>query len=286
MGKKFIISAFIDEAIKDINQQMPLLNKLGIEYFEPRYVAPDRTIDSYTNEEAKELKKMMDDHGVKASCIGSSLGKQEITDDFNLHIEKLKRCSEIAHIIGTNQVRTFSFWIPEGTDRAQWRDEVFSRLNKLVEIAKEENIVLLHENEHRIYGESPEDCLDIFNTIKSSHLSGTFDPANFVYFGYETFAAYNLLKDHITYFHMKDAVPQVEMRPVGCGEGRVPEILSAVPERDKPYFLTIEPHIGEFQGIENHVDDALMAEYPDRLVRLFVIAYNALVKVLKDIGQY
>lgn len=286
MKKKFIISAFSDEALRNVDDQLELLNKLGIEYFEPRYVTPERTIIDYSLDEARELKAKMDARNIKVSCIGSWLGKIKITDPFEPHLERLRHCIEIAKILGTKNIRTFSFWLPEGDAPEKWRDEVMSRLSQMVAIAEKEGIVLLHENEHRVYGESAENCLDIFETIKSPALSGTFDPANFIYFNYEPYSAYEMLKDHITYFHMKDAVPNVEMCPVGYGEGRVADVLKAVPDREEPYFLTIEPHLEEYKGADALITDEMMAEYPERLVRLFVVAYNALVKLLKEIGEY
>lgn len=285
MSKKFIVSAFADEAYMDIDKQLPMLNRLGIEYFEPRYVRKNVGITSLSMPEVKEIKKKMDNAGVKASCIGAWLGKSQITDPALEVMDLLKKSIEIAHTLDTKRVRTFSFYFPEGDTRAMWRNAVMERLAQMAEIAGKEGIILQHENEHKIYGESPEDCLDIFKTVNSPALSGTFDPANFIYFGYETYPhAYELLKDHITYFHIKDAKPQVEMYPAGDGDGKIAEILKAVPDREEPYFLTIEPHIGDFQGIEKYLSDEFVAEYPERIPRLFVIAYRALIKVLQDIN--
>lgn len=284
MSKKFIISAFADEAYRDLEKQLPFLQKLGIKYFEPRYVQGNYAITDISTIKAKKVKEQMDEYDIKASCIGAWLGKISITDPLEPHLELLRHSIEIAHILDTKRLRTFSFYLPEGDPIEKWRGEVMERLAKMADIAEKEGVILMHENEHRIYGESPEGCVDIFKTIKSPALSGTFDPANYIYFNYDPKAAYDMVKDYTTYFHMKDAVPQVEMRPVGYGDGRVAEVLAAAPDREEPYFLTIEPHIGDFQGIEEHVDEAMMAEYPERSPRLFVIAYNALVKLLKSIN--
>jgi len=284
MSKKFIISAFADEAYRDIEKQLPFLQKLGIKYFEPRYVQGSYAITDVSLIKAKRIKEQMDEYDIKASCIGAWLGKISVEAPMEPHIELLKHSIEIAHILDTKRLRTFSFYLPEGETPEKWRGVVMERLAQMAEIAEKEGVVLMHENEHRIYGESPENCVDIFKTINSPALSGTFDPANYIYFNYDPYRAYELVKDYTTYFHMKDAVPQVEMRPVGYGDGRVAEVLSSVPDREEPYFLTIEPHIGDFQGIEEHVNDEMMAEYPERIPRLFVIAYNALVELLKSIN--
>ncbi|UKI35368.1 MAG: sugar phosphate isomerase/epimerase [Clostridiales bacterium] len=46
----------------------------------------------------------------------------------------------------------------------------------------------------------------MFDNIKSDAFKGVFDPANFVQCGCVTYPnAWNLLKEHIVYMHIKDA---------------------------------------------------------------------------------
>ena len=78
---KFLFSAFADEASADILEQIAACKANGIEYIELRNVN-GKNISNFTVEEAKELKKLLDDNGIKVSSIGSHYGKIEITDDF------------------------------------------------------------------------------------------------------------------------------------------------------------------------------------------------------------
>ena len=84
----FIISGFADEIDKNVKIQFDHLNKLGMSYYEPRFIE-DKNISELNEDEAKFLKSQMDEYGIKASSIGSPIGKIKITDDFEPHMELL-----------------------------------------------------------------------------------------------------------------------------------------------------------------------------------------------------
>ena len=201
----FIISGFADEIDQSTDKQFAHLNELGISYFEPRGI-DGKNISELTLSEAKELKEKMDRCGIKASSIGSPIGKIKITDDFSEHIKLLEHVIEIAKILDTKYIRVFSFFIPKEEDPAKYRDEVLSRMKKMAEVAEKNGVILLHENEKDIYGDIAPRCKDIFDNVKSPALRGVFDPANFVQCGQVTYPdAFELLKDDIVYMHIKDA---------------------------------------------------------------------------------
>jgi L-ribulose-5-phosphate 3-epimerase len=109
--------------------------------------------------------------------------------------------------------------------------------------------MLLHENEHSIYGDTAARCLDLLESLACPYVKATFDPANFILEGEETYPyAFELLKKHIAYLHIKDAVyadrsPRVV--PAGQGDGRLKDILMALHRSGFAGFLSIEPHLNE-----------------------------------------
>ena len=123
------ITGFSDEIDSDIIKQFEHINKLGIEYFEPRGIN-GKNISDLTIDEAKELKETMNKYGIKASSIGSPIGKIGIGDPFEPHLEKLAHTIEIAKILGTGYIRVFSFFIPKDEDPANYRDEVMTRMKE------------------------------------------------------------------------------------------------------------------------------------------------------------
>lgn len=280
---KFIISGFSDEIDEKITAQFEHLNKLGISYFEPRGINGTNIAD-IDDAELHELKKNMDKYQIKVSSIGSPIGKIGINDAFEPHLELLKRVIHIAKELGTKYIRVFSFFIPEGEEPSVYRDEVLRRMRAMCEVAEKEGVILLHENEKNIYGDVASRCLDIFENVKSTALKGVFDPANFVQCGEEVYPkAFDMLKEHIVYMHIKDALPNGEVVPSGYGTGEVEKVIKSLYESDYNGFLSLEPHLGSFNGLDGlEIDDAMLslsASTPEK----FTLAYESLKKILEKV---
>lgn len=279
----FIITGFADEIDENLSVQLDVLNQLGIEYLEMRGV-DGKNVSSYTPEEMKNVKKRLDDSGIKVSSVGSPIGKISITDDFDEHLASFKNTLELAKILETDYIRLFSFYLPEGENIANYRDEVLSRINVFVKTAKGSGITLLHENEKGIYGATAAGCLDIFESIGSDTLRAVFDPANFILEQEITYPkAYEMLKPYIEYFHIKDAKYTGEIVPSGMGDGKISEILTDAAQSGFNGFLSLEPHLGSFKGLELLEKTDLSKKLPQGGAQTFTIAYNALREVINKI---
>ena len=138
-----IISGFSDEINKDFDTQLRVASELGVKAIEIRGVN-GRSIQTYSVEEAKELKAKLDAKGMHVSSIGSAIGKIQITDDFEAHFEVFKHVVELCKVFGTKYIRMFSFFVPEGK-ADEYEAEVISRLEKLIAYAKEQDVILLHD---------------------------------------------------------------------------------------------------------------------------------------------
>lgn len=247
----FHLSAFADEAGKTLAEQIAALKAHGMTHLEPRGL-DEGNISVYTVEQAKEVKKVLDANGIGISSIGSHYGKIEITDDFTAHFEAFKNCVEVANILGTKRIRMFSFYFTKGENHAEYRDEVFERLDKMATYSLENGVWCCHENEKEIYGDTDTRCLDIYKTFKGK-IKGIFDPSNFIQCGVEILPAYELLKDYIDYFHVKDCLfDGGQVRPAGKGDGHIVELLKRLAaDKDGDHFLTLEPHLKVFDGLKD-----------------------------------
>lgn len=157
---KFVLSAFADEYSPVIDKQIEGLKANGIGMLEIRGV-DGTNIAHITEEKAREVKAKFDANGIKVSCIGSPIGKIKITDPFEPHLEELRHVIKLAKIFETKKIRMFSFYPDHGEPMSEMRDEVMKRLAAMLEIAEAEDVLLCHENERGIYGDSVERCLDI-----------------------------------------------------------------------------------------------------------------------------
>lgn len=279
MLEKCLISGFADEIGETMDEQLETLKKLDLHYIELR-AADGKGIASYTEEEAVELKKKLDENVVHVSAIGSPIGKIQITDPFEPHFETFKNVVRMAKIFDTKYIRMFSFFMPEGEDPAKYRDEVILRLKKMIAYAKEQDVVLLHENEKDIYGDIAVRVKDLFDTLGCENFKCTFDFANFVQVKQDTLEAYDLLKDVIHYIHIKDANMETGVVvPAGEGDGHVTEILQMLSESGYEGYLSLEPHLGEFATFKSLEQlDTEMEKKSGPWA--YETAYNALKKIL------
>jgi 3-dehydroshikimate dehydratase len=269
----FVLSGFADEISPDLNEQLEVLQSLDIRYLELRGVW-GKGVLALSDEEVRTIRAELDARGMGVSAIGSPIGKIRIDDPFPPHLEQFRRALELAEAFGSQYIRLFSFFVPEG-EAAKHRSEVMDRLAALLEAAQGHPVTLLHENEARIYGDIPARCKDILDTFRSPQLRMTFDPANFVMQSVHPYTeAYPLLEGYIEYMHIKDGdMAAKRVVPAGEGDGQVREVLAALHARGFEGFASLEPHLahaGEFSGFSG----------PER----FAKATEALRGLLREIG--
>ena len=254
------ISAFADEYADSFEEQLTALNEFEIENIEIRFLN-GKNISVLKRNEVTEAKKKLDAFGINVSAIGSPIGKIQLDGDINDHLETAKRIFESANIFDTRYIRVFSFYAPNGKDIADMKSEVLYYLEKFVVLAREYGITLCHENEAKIYGDTPNRCKELLDHF-SGELKCVFDMGNFVLEGAEPYTAYELLKEDIAYFHIKDALSQGAIVPAGKGEAKIKEILSAHREYAKEdFFVSLEPHLQTFSGLNALVGRAFKNPY-------------------------
>ncbi len=277
------ISGFSDEIAPEIDKQFALLKKLGIRYFEPRGV-DGKNISLLDDAEVSALKNKMDIAGIYASSIGSPIGKIKITDSFDEHFSLFQRIVRTAKMLGCRYIRIFSFYNEGEKWSATERDEVLKRLGKMIAYAKEADVVLLHENEKEIYGDTAGRCQDLMEKLFCENFCMVFDPANFIQCGEDTKEAYRLLAPYIRYMHIKDArFSDRIVVPAGMGDGNLPYILGELLQSGYDGFLSLEPHLGKFKGLEELETAEIMAGLPDGGEGTYTLAYNKLCDILDAI---
>ena len=243
-----ILSAFSDEYADGLVEQCRALNSFGISYMEMRGVN-GKNVSTLTKAEVLDAKRILSDYGIKVSSIGSPLGKIKLDGDVAAHLEMAKRVFETANELGAKYIRMFSFYLPDGKGREECKGQVCDELEKLVVLAQVHGVTLCHENEALIYGESPEKCYELLQYF-GGKLKCVFDMGNFVLDGYNPMDAYQLLKEYVEYFHIKDSLYAGAIVPAGKGEAQIKEILAVYKASGKKdTFITLEPHLQTFSGL-------------------------------------
>ena len=243
MDQRLQLCAFADEAGNTLEEQIAALKDNDIPYLEIRGV-DGKNVADLSAEDAKRIYSRLGDHGIRIWSLGSPAGKTKITADFSVEEERFKRLLEVADLTHARCIRLFSFYETAG-DPAYF-DEVCRRLNRFIELAKGHSVILCHENEKGIYGDTAERCLQLHRALPQ--LGCVFDPANFMQCGVNTLTAWELLEPYLTYMHIKDCAPDGSIVPPGDGEGHIAELAAKYAKRGGG-VMTMEPHLMEFVGL-------------------------------------
>jgi len=158
----------------------------------------------------------------------------------------------------------------------------------MVDYSNEHGILCCHENEKGIYGDITERCLELAEHF-GSRMGCIFDPSNYIQCGSDTLEGFKLLKDYVTYFHVKDCIAEIDtVVPAGEGDGHLAEILRMLDDKEGVYFLSVEPHLRVFEGLDDLEPDDATANamnkkfvYPDNMTS-FAAACTAIHNIIEN----
>ena len=256
MLEKCIISGFADEIDNILDSQLKVLKEVGQDYIVYRG-ADGVTVGQSTMEQIQSVYARLTEAGIRVSSLGSPSGKQWIHEDFEPHFEHFKQMVAFAKAMDTRYIRMFSFFVPQDEDPAPYEAEVVARLKKMIEYAREQDVILLHENEKGIYGDVASRCLSLMEQLYCDNFKCAFDFANFAQCGQNTLEAYEMLKPYISYVHIKDAVMETgEVVLPGTGDGHVQEILEMLDRDGYEGFLSLEPHLVNYGALGSMDEEA------------------------------
>ncbi len=240
------LSGFADEISPEPREQLATLAAESITHLELRSAWSVNVAD-FTGEQLAGFRSMLDDAAVRVSAIGSPIGKIPVGAPLGPELERMRRIAGTARELGTTIVRVFSFFIPPGEPPERHRQQVIDRMAALAAIASEHGLILAHENEKEIYGDTADRCHDLITSVDSPALRATFDAANFVQCGIRPFTqAYHLLRPYLVYLQVKDALATTgQVVPAGHGDGQVRETLAALRDSGFAGFVSLEPHLAQ-----------------------------------------
>lgn len=241
------LSAFADEADKTLSGQISALKENGISLLEIRGI-DGKNVSDITNKEAEEIRKTLDGEGISVWSVGSPFGKIEIKDDFAPHLDKFRKTLENAKILGADRMRIFSFYHTDVQISDSLFDSVCERLSVFARYAREYGVILCHENEKGIYGDTAERCKKIHLSLPE--IKSVFDPANFAACNEDVIGAWGELYPFNDYLHIKDVDENGRTVPAGCGICEIAKLVKLY-EKNGGTVATLEPHLSVFDGLSS-----------------------------------
>ena len=251
------LSAFADEISPDLDEQIAVLSSEHIHFMDLRAVWNTNVLD-LTDQQVARIKETLDARGIGVAAIGSPIGKVPIDSSFDEHLHHFERAITLAHAFQTPYLRIFSFYPLQKRDGsgavnpAEDRNEVLRRLREMTARARAANVILLHENEKGIYGDTIARCVDLLQNCDDAQFQAILDPANFIQCGQMPYPdAYEAIRPWLQYVHVKDARTDGSVVPAGEGVTHWPELLQRLRADGYDGFLSLEPHLalaGQYQG--------------------------------------
>lgn len=221
-----------------------VLLTLGARHIEVRSPWGTKVVDLDTAR-LLELRSIFDSAGVAVSAVASPIGKVGVPLPRVHKVQRLERIIEAAGMLGTGYIRIFSYFHAPELSAANIRDDVMERIAALAATAQEGGVVLLHENEKGIYGDTPERVLDIMETVDSPAMRAAWDNANFVQVGVRPYTdGYTMLRLYLEYLQVKDALAgSGTVVPTGQGDGELLLTMDALRRDGYAGFASLEPHL-------------------------------------------
>jgi sugar phosphate isomerase/epimerase len=202
-----------------------------------------------------------------STVVVSTWTQLNLPGDVGPRQELIRQSIEAASALGARSVNTYFGANPERTSERSvlaYREAILP----LVELAEKAGIIITLENEFEPSGcditRRAEGVLSILEAVHAPSFKINFDPCNFYFAGEEPFPyAYELLKGHIGYLHLKDGMkynprlsppPQEGFLwkdlsgeyvccPLGMGAINYEAFLRKIADSGYTGYLALEPHV-------------------------------------------
>jgi len=242
------LSGFADEIGPDLDDQIRVCRESGVTHFELRSVGGTNVL-KLSPEHRKEIMAKLSDNGLGVASIGSPCGKVPADQGEGAILDMFRVALDAAVDFQAPLIRVFSFY-PSGGEGAGPIEDVrlpaIELLKKQADLLEQSgtSVVMVHENEKGIYGDTGEHCLDLMQSVDSPRLRTAFDFANFVQVGDDPAANWPELKPYTAHIHIKDDKRGTgEVVAAGEGDGSIGDILKDAYAGGYRGFLSLEPHL-------------------------------------------
>lgn len=263
------LSGFGDEIDPDPRVQVAVLKALGASHIEVRSAWGVNVIE-LDDRQLHDLASIFDKAGMRASAIASPIGKVRFDSPADAEVKRLARVIRVAKALDAHYIRVFSYFL-EGESPASAREAVLERMSLLARAAEDADVILVHENEKGIYGDTPERVLDIIESVGSDALRVAWDSANFVQVGVQRphDQGYAMLRPYFEYLQIKDSrAAQGTIVPAGQGDGQVRDTVAALVADGYAGFASLEPHLSSAHALGGFSGPSAFGEAARAFARL------------------
>lgn len=243
------LSGFADEAGDAIDVQVRTIQQAGFSHVDLRALE-GHNISALPLEVARGVAEKLRKADIAVGMFGSPIGKIDITADMNIDLGRLEHLATLADIFSCRQVRVFSYFNEKHAPPETWQQVSLERLGQLRDLAQKVGLVLYHENERDIFGDTCEHVIAIADALhdgKTFRLIFDFD--NYNQCGEDVWQNWLKLRERTDAFHLKDSDKKGQHLPIGQGAGYAPQILADALKRGWTGHLALEPHLAHSPAV-------------------------------------
>jgi sugar phosphate isomerase/epimerase len=241
---------------------LDVIEEFGMEWVEIRS-AWGKNLMVQTGEELDKVVRILHGRGFRVPCVAAPIFKShlpghrggktghlfhsEARDAPEQQIALIRRAAQVGRKLDTNLVRCFSFWRVGDDPMSLWSD-IRAQYQMAIEVAAEEGIVLVMENDFECNLGSGELAGRMLEEVNSPHLRLLWDCGNAYFVGEEPYpTGYERSRNLIGHVHIKDAAldPHTgEPRWVALGTGMVDMVGQLQALKDDGYrgVVSMENH--------------------------------------------
>jgi sugar phosphate isomerase/epimerase len=256
----FELAVFSDDIDQDLDHALDVVEELGLNWVEIRS-AWGKNLLFQTDEELQKVVGTLQDRGFRVPSVSAPVFKSHLPghrgetghlfhsqerDAPEQQMALIRRAARIARLLATDKVRCFSFW-RIGDDPSPFWADMLALYRMAVEVAAEEDVILVMENDFECNLGSGELAARMIEEVDSPHLRLLWDCGNAYFVGEQPYpAGYDRSKHLIGHVHVKDA-----MRDAASGKPRWTELGSG----DVDMLGQLRALKADYQGVvslENH----------------------------------
>lgn len=258
----FDIAVFTDDMDQDLDHALDVVEEFNLEWIEIRS-AWGKNLLFQNDEELEKTVSTIHNRGFKVASVSAPIFKShlpgyaeaeagemfnsEARDAPEQQMELIRRAGHVARKLKTQWVRCFSFW-RLGDDPAPYWNDMLPLYQQAVEVAAQEDIILVMENDFECNLGSGELASKMIADVDSPYLRLLWDCGNAIFVGEQAYPhGYELGKPYIGHVHVKDAVIDAETgepRWVELGTGAMDMLgqLKALKSDGYDGVVSIENH--------------------------------------------
>lgn len=244
MYKRGVIT---DEISQDFETAASLAAEFGLDGVELRSVW-ERLPHEFDAADIEKILEICADKGLVVCGLSSPCFKCDVDSDeeFEAHLEILRKTAAVGEKLGVNIVRGFTFWKKGGFD--EYLPKILDRYGVAAGLAERLGVFIAIEHDPSLFAPNAAKLRRVIEGIGAKNVGAIWDPGNDIYdpegelpfpFGYE------IIKPYISHVHLKDAVV-VNGKPegvlLGSGSVGVKAQLDALVADGYERWVVLETH--------------------------------------------